>query len=218
MSRSPRLAYACLLGAILLGLGCGGREPSNVEPVSRVQIPPRLELADWGTIGIVDFAGGADAALGERATREFVQMLMAAQPDARIIELGDSRRVLAELGHGTLDFEAARALGERYRVDAVFTGTLELGKAKPQIRIGQALASMRARADVTGQLDAKLLETSSGAVVWTRSSSATANVASVGVPPGGLPSFSAKDPADAHAGLIRQLVSELRYDFYPTWE
>jgi hypothetical protein len=208
MSRSPRLAYACLLGAILLGLGCGGREPSNVEPVSRVQIPPRLELADWGTIGIVDFAGGADAALGERATREFVQMLMAAQPDARIIELG----------HGTLDFEAARALGERYRVDAVFTGTLELGKAKPQIRIGQALASMRARADVTGQLDAKLLETSSGAVVWTRSSSATANVASVGVPPGGLPSFSAKDPADAHAGLIRQLVSELRYDFYPTWE
>ena len=77
---------------------------------------------------------------------------------------------------------------------------------------------MRARVDVTGQLLAKLLETNSGALVWSRSSSGKVNVASLGLPTAGLPSFGAKDPADARAGLVQSLVGELRYDFYSTWE
>jgi hypothetical protein len=218
MSWFCRLAHVCLLGALFVSLGCAGNPPPPRVQVSQVQVPPRLDLGEWGTIGIVEFDGGSDPKLAEQSTRQFVQMLQAAQPGARILELGDERRVLSKLGHDELDFEAVRAMGERYRVDAVFTGQLELGEVKPKIRFGQALATLRARADVTGQLSARLLETQAGALVWSRSSTAKANVASLGVPTAGLPSFGAQDPSDTHAGLIQQLVGELRYDFYPTWE
>jgi hypothetical protein len=218
MSCFSRLARVCLLGALVLSVGCAGNPQRPPVQVSQVQVPPRLDLGEWGAIGIVEFDGGSDPKLAEQTTRRFVQMLQAAQPGARILELGDERRVLTKLGHDELDFEAVRALGERYRVDAVFTGLLELGEVKPQIRFGQALAALRARADVTAHLSAKLLETHAGALVWSRSSTAKANVARLGVPISGLPSFGAKDPTDTHAGLIQRLVAELRYDFYPTWE
>lgn len=218
MPEVSRLMRACLLVALLSSIGCATREHAPEVRVPRVQVPPRLDLADWTTIGIVDFDCGSNPKLADQATRQFVQMIQAAQPGARILELGDQRRVLAGVGHSELNFEAARALGERYRLDAVFMGALTLDEAKPQVMFGQGFASMRARIDVTGQLLAKLLETNSGALVWSRSSSGKANVASLGLPAAGLPSFGAKDPADARAGLVQSLVGELRYDFYSTWE
>ena len=185
---------------------------------TKVQVPPRVELAEWNTIGIVQFGGDADPELVDLATGQFVQMLHAAQPGARILELGHQRGLLSELGHDKLDFEAMRAVGERFHVDAVFTGTLEMSEVKPNVRIGQGFASVRASVNVTGSLATKLLETRSGAVVWSRSAQATANVARVGVPAGGgIPSFRVGDPSDAYAGIVPQLVDRLRYDFYPTW-
>ena len=127
-----------LAAALLLALGCA----------SSVQMPPRVDLGQWDLIGIVDFGGDDDPELASRATGQFVQMLQAAQPGARILELGPEKRILSEVGHEELDFEAMRALGERYEVDAVFTGGLELSNVKPDVRFGESLTSVRAAANV----------------------------------------------------------------------
>jgi len=183
----------------------------------KVRVDPRVDLARWGTIGIVEFGGGDDPELGLLATREFMEALQAAQPGARILELGSEQRVLAEVDSVGLDFEAARALGDRYRVDALFVGRLEVDAVKPNLSFGESFASMQARADVQGELAARLIETDSGATVWTRSTTATANVAHVGVPAEGLPTFGAVDPSDATEGMVRQLVVNASHDFRPRW-
>ena len=74
MPRSVRLV-PCLLGVLVAMLGCAG---------PKVEVPPRVDLAEWRTIGIVDFRGGSDPELPELATRQFVQMIQSAQPGVRI--------------------------------------------------------------------------------------------------------------------------------------
>ncbi len=208
MSRIFRL---CAITLALAALACAARE---TRP--QVEVPPRMDLAEWTSIGIVTFDGETDQKLAAQATRRFIEMIQAAQPGVRIVELGKASAVLEELGHDALDFKAARAMGDRYGVSAVFTGLLEMEQARPRIKFGEVPASLGARMDVTGELAARLIETQSGALVWSRSTSGLANVASVGFR-GGIPSFGAQTPEEARNGLVEHLVAELRYDFYPSW-
>lgn len=208
MSRRIRTAAAFTLAALLAVLpGCA----------KKVLMDPRVDLGAWRTIGIVEFNGGKDPELGLQATREFMEALQHAQPGVRILELGAEEDVLAEVESVGLDFEAVRALGKRYNVDAVFVGRVEVGRVKPNLRFGQSFASMEARADVEGEIAARLLEADSGATVWSRSSTSSANVAHVGVPSTGVPSFGATKPSDVYAGLVRQLVANVSGDFYARW-
>lgn len=208
MDRCNRLLTTCLLAALLATLGCA----------TKVHIPPRVDLAAWHTIGLVEFSGDPELLLRTLATRDFMQRLQAAQPGVRIVELGSQQRVLREVGHGELDFESARAIGERFEVDAVFVGDLDFSEVKPSVAVGRAFASLEARVDVNGQAAAKLFETRSGATVWSRSSSASANVARIGLRYGVIPTFGASDPSEVHAGLVHQLITDLTGDFYWRWE
>lgn len=198
------------LGALLLAQGCAS---DRVQ----VQVPPRVDLAAWPMIGIVEFHGVAEPELASLATSQFVQMLLAAQPGTRILELGSERRVLAEVGHSELDFSAARAIGEHFGVDAIFTGALVLGAPKPSVLLGQSFESIDARAGVGGRLDVRLLEARSGASVWSGSATASAPVARLGVAEGIGTSFGVSDPRDAYTVVVRLLAQEQRYDFHPTW-
>jgi hypothetical protein len=209
MSRSPRVARAALLVALVWLPACQ-REPS-------VQVPPRVDLAAWPVIGIVEFGGASRAEYSELATRHFVEMLHAAKPGVRILELGSERRVLDEIGRTELDFEAVRALGERYEVDAVFTGELTLSALKPHVNVSQYWDAVRAGAGVRGELTARLFETRSGATLWSRVSNANAEVAHFSLPAGSSPSIGAVDPSDANTLLVRRLVAAQSGDFYPTW-
>lgn len=207
MVRPTVIATAIALTLLLALSGCA----------KKVRVDPRVDLAGWGTIGIVEFGGGGDPELGARATRQFMQELQRAQPGVRLLELGSEEHVLRQVDSVGLDFEAARALGQHYDVDAVFVGRLEVERFKPTLRFGKSYASMEARADVQGELEARLIETGSGATVWTRSTTSTANVAHVGVPTQGLPTFGANDPNDATANLVSQLVVDASHDFRPRW-
>ncbi len=201
---------ACLLGALLVALGCASK--------SRVLVPPRVDLAEYGTIGIVDFSADSDPVHGNLATRQFVQMLQDAQPGAPILELGAQQQVLAKVGHREFDFEAVRAIGEHYRVDAVFTGDLEMSRVKPKIQFGRSFTSVNASANINGLLATRLMETRSGATVWSRRVTSSANVARIGVPEGGgIPTFGATDRGDVETGLVGKLVSNLSYDFHSHW-
>jgi len=207
-----RIIHSCAISFALLSLAC-----ASAPTESEVEIPPRMYLAEWNTIGIVTFESPVDVKLAGQATRHFLEMLQAAQPEVRIVELGSADAVLSEVGRDALDFEAVRAMGERYGVTAVFTGFLGLEEARPRIKFGDAPTSVNARMDVAGELAARLTDTGSGALVWSRSTSGLSNVANVGLW-GGVPSFGAKTPEEARNGLVEHLVSELRHDFYPTWQ
>lgn len=185
---------------------------------SKVLVPPRLDLSPWPTIGIIEFQHPSDPALGRLATREFIEMVQAAQPGSRILELGSEAHVLAQIRSEELDFDALEAIGKRFDVDALFVGDLDITGARPSLRVGSALTSMKARADVTGFLTGRLLETRSGATVWSRSSKASANLARVKIAKDQLPSFGATDPSQVVEALVPQLVYHLRHDFYASWQ
>lgn len=212
MSSAPRCAatIACLVTATLFVLACS-RTP-------KVQVPPRVDLARYGTIGIIDFSSRPDARHGSPATRQFVHMLQQSQPGTPILELGTRAQVLAKVGRDDLDFETVRAIGEAYRVDAVISGDLELSKVKNDVRIGTSFDSVNARANLNGQLEARLMEARAGATVWSRRSTATANLAHVGVGAGSpLPVFGATERGDVEDGLVGDLVARQRADFVPRW-
>ena len=209
----PRLSRSCVarwLGALFVLQGCSHAPP--------LEVPARIQLTRWATLGIVEFRGAAEPELASLATGQFVQMLHAAQPGTPILELGSAQRVLAEVGHDALDFEAARAIGERYGVDAIFTGELAFDAPKPRVSVGDAFDSVAARADMTGRLAVRLLDTSTGASVWSDLSSATAPVAHFGMAEGAAPVFGVSDPSDARSDLVHALVQQQRYDFYPSWQ
>lgn len=208
MALGVRSIVPVLLVVLFVATGCASQ---------KTRVAPRVDLTEFRSVGIVGFGADDDDELAELATRQFLQMLQNAQPDARIVELGSERRVLSEVRRRELDFEAARALGERYGVEAVFAGGLELSRMKPRVEFGESFSSVNASAHVNGELGARLFETRSGATVWTRNATASADVASIGVPEGGTPTFGAQDPSEVQAGLVRQLVADLRHDFYPTW-
>jgi hypothetical protein len=55
-----------------------------------VQVPPRVELQGYGTLGLVQFASNSNPAINEQTTREFEAHIHSAQPGTRIVELGNS--------------------------------------------------------------------------------------------------------------------------------
>src|SRR5262249_43401648 len=138
MRRSPampkRLRIACLLAFLSMTgvevLGC-----AHQPAAPRVRIPPRIDLSRLGTLGILIFASPGHESFGAEVTREFLATVQSAQPGTPVLELGEERLVLSDLGRTTLDPDALRALGEKRHVDAVIVGTLESQRVSPKIAL-----------------------------------------------------------------------------------
>ena len=205
--KRPPVLYA-LGTALAILLGCA----------SKVLVPPRVDLGPYDTIGIIVFTSNATGNLEEFATQRFIETVQAAQPGVRILELGSEKRVLGAIGHEGLDFEAMRAIGQAWGVDAVFAGHLEVTDVKPDLQLATLVKSMSLSADVAALLRARLVETSSGATVWTSSASGQAPVAHVHIVSHGPVDFSATDPERAYGKLIYGLVRSVAVDFYARWQ
>lgn len=175
-----------------------------------VELPPRVVLDDYHRIGMVELAGRGVHDVGRMTSRELVGAIQDAQPGVRIVEIGPAP--------GPLDLEAIQALGEKYRVDAVLVGELELGEAKPQVHLSKSLLQMKARAQVDGVLSARLVETEGGATVWTDTARGSADLAHLSASTAGLGGFGARDPEQAYAQLVSGLVVRVTRDFRPRFE
>lgn len=189
------------LGALALG-ACSSS--------TLVQVPPRMDLRGYGTIGMLQFSSDDESGIGRQATQEFLTMLQAAQPGVAVLEIPAP-------AEGTLDAEAIRELGRRHGVDALIVGVLEAKPVKPKIAVGGGLESVSARAEIEGVLNAKLYESGSGATLWTALSRGRETVASVSVSGGGLSGLGANSRDDANERLVRGLVERATEDFRPTW-
>jgi hypothetical protein len=212
IAKRAKLAAGIL--AVLL-TACGSK--TVVEPVS-VWVPPRVDLAAYRAIGMVEFASNQPGGLPRLTSERFLATLQSSQPGVRVIELGPEAQVLQAIGRGALDFQAVKEIGAKYGVDAVVTGRLELSQMKPKLKLANPLASMNLRADVEAALVARVLETGTGATLWTGSSNGSAPVASASLNQLGRGALSAGNPDDAYGALVQDLVYEITGDFRGYYE
>lgn len=189
----------------LAALALGGCSSSSM-----VQVAPRMDLRSYGTIGMLQFSSAGDEEIGRQATREFLTALQSAQPGIPVLEI--------QAPAGTaMDPETIRALGQEHHVDALIVGVLEAKPVKPKVAVGGGLESLTAKAEIEGQLNAKLYDSDSGATIWSTLSHGRETVASLSVSGGGLSGIGADSRDDASSRLVRGLVDRATEDFRPTW-
>ena len=205
---SVRLACPLVLAASL-ATGCSS---------SKILIPPRVDLARYGTIGMIEFTSSAPGDLARQASREFLGAVQKAQPGTPVLELGDQTRLLGEMRAGAIDPETIRTIGAKYRVDAIVVGVLGAQEVKPHLSVGSSVQSLSASAVLQGALDARLFDARSGATVWSTAARAEEPLARVDVSGGGLAGLGATDPDAAKTRLVRGLVERATADFWPHWE
>ena len=205
--------------ALFLGMtGVWASGCAHQPPAPRVWIPPRMDLSRLGTLAIVDFASPGHEPLGTETTREFLATLQSAQPGTPVLELGGEERVLSQLGRSELDPDTLRALGEKHHVDAVIVGSLESGRVSPKLALDPGAAWGSASADLEGVLHVKILDTRSGATVWSTASRAKAQLAGVSLTDRGLSSIGGSAPDDARQQLATRLVRNATADFWGHWD
>jgi hypothetical protein len=181
-----------------------------------VPVPPRIDLAPYGTLGIAEFASNASPAIDVRATRQFQERVQAAQPGTRFIELGSRGALLAAVGGKQLDPDTLRKIGQKYGVAAVFVGDIVYSEPKTGVRITD-LARLEGdvRTDVRGDISTRLVETRTGASVWSSSAWATRQLGRLNVSgsqgvSGGMRN---DDPREA---MLPAMLHHLTQDFRPT--
>jgi len=206
-----RSFLAPILLAVLLATGNG------CSSTVLVSVPPRVDLKGYGTLGVVDFTSNSGGAGGARATQQLQEQIQAAQPGTRFIELGSREAVLAAVGRNQLDADAAKRIGKRYGVDAVFLGEIAYSDAKTDIRVND-LTKLDAglRSEVLGDISARLVETASGASVWSNSGWVRRQVGRVNVSEQGISASMTK--SDPREEMVPALVYQSTHDFRPTTE
>ncbi len=136
-----------------------------------VPVPPRMDLKSYATLGIVEFASNSDRTLNAHATRQFQEQIQAAQPGTRFIELGNREALLIALGAKQLDLEALRKVRETYGVAAIFLGDIVYSEPKTDVKLTDLTKlDGGVRTEIRADMSSRLVETTTGASVWSSSS------------------------------------------------
>jgi hypothetical protein len=197
-----------VLALMVIGTDCG----------RKVMVPPRIDLKPHEVIGMIHFESSNKGELAPLTTRKFTEAIRRDQEMIRIIDLGTETEVLGKIGHDKFSKAAFQAIGEEYDVATVFTGELLISDVRPDISIALLfVAGMSVSAEVDATLDAQMVETESGASLWSTSVSATREIANVSIWEGDLWSFDAEDPERAYGKLVNALVEDASQDFRVTW-
>lgn len=182
-----------------------------------VSVPPRMDLKRYDLIGIVDFSSNAERGVGARAARQFMEQVQQAQAGTRFIELGDRDALMAAIGARQLDPAALRQIGQKHGVAAVFVGELLYSEPTVDVKLADVSKLQGAmRADVRGDISSRLLETATGASVW--SSSAWARRQIGGVHMSGQGVSGGMRQGNPHEAILPTLVHHLTHDFRPSTE
>jgi hypothetical protein len=205
-------ALLCLIVAPFLLVGCAKPRPP------KTLVPPRIDLARFGTLGMLEFTGPGGDGLGVLASREFLASMQRGQPGTPVVELGNQKRVLATLSRDALDVDAIRAIGEKYGVDALVVGAVQAEKVQPNLAFDSAARWMTAAAEIESGLDAKIVDTHSGATLWSTATRARAELGRVDIDGSGISSTGGDRPDDARLRLVRELVDDATDDFWPYWQ
>jgi hypothetical protein len=183
----------------------------------KVMVPPRIDLKQHEVVGMIHFESENKGELAPLITRKFTEAIRRDQEMIRIIDLGTVAEVLRQIGHDKLSKTAFQAIGEEYDVATVFTGELLISDVRPDISIALIfVAGMSVSAEVDATLDVQMVETESGASLWSTSVSTTREIGNISVWEGGF-AFDAEDPERAYGKLVNDLVEDASVDFRVTW-
>lgn len=204
---NARTLLAGMIG-VLLFTGCA----SSTRTV-RVALPPRVDLAAYPMVGLVTFTSNAKGELDRLSTEKFMQAVQEAQPGTRIIELGSEQQALASVNASAWNPASLRAIREAHGVDVIVMGRLDVEKARPDLKLSTMLKSLSVRQDVNAALTTKLMETHSGATMWSDAAKLTTNVAHASFNARGQGVFGASDAEAAYGKMVGALVWTVTDDF-----
>jgi hypothetical protein len=179
----------------------------------KVWVPPKVELKDYRNIGVIEFSTNAENNLRQYVTQSFIQNVQSAQPGTRVLELGSKEKVLKSVKCHELDLKTIKSIGDEYNIDALILGHLQVSEIKPNVKIFSASQAVRAQAYVEAALQTRILETDSGATLWTKANSEKTSVAKLNLATEGSFNFSASDPKDKYGELVPELVYANTSDF-----
>lgn len=181
-----------------------------------VPVPPRMDLKGYGTLGIVEFASNSDRGINAHATRQFQERIQAAQPGTRFIELGNREALLAAVGGGQLDADALRKIGKKYGVSAIFLGDIAYSDPRTDVKITDLTRlDGGVRTEIKADISSRLMETATGASVWSNSAWARRQIGrlNVSAEQGVSGGVSKSNPREE---MVPALVYQLTHDFRPT--
>lgn len=181
-----------------------------------VPVPPRIDLKAYEILGIVEFASNADRSINLLATRRFQEQIQAAQPGTRFIELGSREALLAAVGGRQLDADAVKKIGEKHGVAAIFLGDIAYSEPKTDIKLRDVTRlEGGARTEIRADISSRLVESRTGASVWSSSAWARRQIGRVSVSAerGVRAEASQSNPREE---MIPALVYQLTHDFRPS--
>ena len=191
---------------------------SGCSHTEKVLIPPKVELKAYHNIGVIEFSTNAEDTLKPYVTQNFIQNVQSAQPGTRILELGGQEQLLRAMGHSQLNPETIRSIGKKYNVDAVILGHLQVSEIKPKINVFADAKALNARAYIEAALSTRILETNSGATLWTRATTGKTQVARINLMEGGFISVGVSDPKEKYGKLVPEMVYVNTADFRSRYE
>jgi len=183
----------------------------------RVLAPPRIDLKKHEVIGIIEFDCSGQGELGPFLTQRFVDAVRRDQELVRIVLLGTKAHVLVDIGQSRLDQNAFKAIGQKHQIKTVFTGNVVVSDVKPSVEIGQKLTYFGVSADVDAILNAQMVETDTGASIWSRSARSAQRVGGVEFFDDKSFTFDADNPENAYGRLADNLVEDVTNDFQCHW-
>jgi hypothetical protein len=188
-----KIAGSCLVLLAVFSAGC--------------LMSPRINLQRLGRIGFLGFDSRTKGNVAAYADQVLLEVLLRAQPGARIVEIGPIDRVLSESGFAYPRPEVLEEIGRRHNLDVILAGTLDLSKVRPRVDLGGLLfGSIQASVDVDAIMSLRLTDIHDGTVFWTDSARVRMDLANLNVLKSGEVLFDARDPERAYGRLIRELI------------
>jgi hypothetical protein len=209
----PSLKFS-FLTLFVLSLSCG----------PKLTLPPKIDLTKYQGVGVMGFGCNAEGKMDEYATRRFIIIIKAYQKEIRLIDLGTKKEVLESVQKEQLNPEAIRSIGNKYNVDVIFTGELEIKEIQPLVPVNiysrtrptrgkTQIQGQRAKAAVKAWLSAKLWETGAGGTIWRSSAQGEEIVNQVSFISETKAIFDATDQQGAFFDLINPMVKQITADF-----
>ncbi|MDD5529356.1 MAG: hypothetical protein PHX21_04925 [bacterium] len=183
----------------------------------RVRYAPTIDLKQCEIVGIIEFTNANKGNLAPYITKRFMQDIRRDQGMVRIIELGTEKDVLKSVGHDKLGPEALKAIGQKYNVKTIIKGNLVVSDVQPDVSLFTGGSFANVSAKVMSTLACEMIESASGASIWSKSVSAVSKVGEVSVFGGKEFGFDAKDPDKAYGELMNALVIQATPEFKATY-
>lgn len=212
MNAKSSLPFLALI--LVVTLGCAGK----ARRYETVMVPPKVDLKQHELIGMIEFASTADGDLAAFTSKRFADMARRDQGLVRMVDLGTVEHAKQAVGRQSWDPETFKAIGRELNVRTLLIGELKISDVKPSFTLGSALRSGSVSAEVDAVLEVQLIETETGASLWSRTAQARRSIGSVSVGQGRPLVFDADDPERAYGELVNSLVGEVTRDFHVAWE